>query len=40
MVLQKGVGVEKGQGNEWENQALFDEHGKVLSSICAFEECV
>lgn len=37
---KKGVGVEKGQGNEWENQALFDEHGKVLSSICAFEECV
>ena len=37
---KKGVGVEKGQGNEWENQALFDEHGKVLSSLCAFEECV
>ena len=37
---KKGVGVEKGQGNEWENQALFDEHGKVLSSICGFEECV
>lgn len=32
----KGVGVEKGKGNEWENQALFDNKGKALKGIEAF----
>ena len=34
---KKGVGVAKGQGNKWENQALFDEKGHALESIRAFE---
>lgn len=33
----KGVGVSKGFGNEWENQALFDCNGKALEGIRAFE---
>ena len=33
----KGVGVSKGLGNEWENQALFDYNGKVLEGLRAFE---
>lgn len=33
----KGVGVSKGKGNEWENQAMFDENGHALESIKAFE---
>ena len=32
----KGVGAEKGKGNEWENQALFDNNGHVLKGIKAF----
>lgn len=32
----KGVGVSRGKGNEWENQAMFDSTGHVLESICAF----
>ena len=32
-----GVGVEKGKGNEWENQAMFDNTGHALESIRAFE---
>lgn len=31
-----GVGVGKGSGNEWENQALFDFEGKPLDAIHAF----
>ena len=31
-----GVGVSKGKGNEWENQAMFDHHGHALNSITAF----
>lgn len=26
----KGAGVEKGSGNEWENQAMFDRNGRAL----------
>ena len=33
----KGAGVEKGSGNEWENQAMFDRNGRALSSLHAFE---
>ena len=33
----KGVGVARGKGNEWENQAMFDADGHALESICAFE---
>lgn len=33
----KGVGVSKGKGNEWENQAMFDENGYALESIRVFE---
>ena len=33
----KGVGVSKGLGNEWENQALFDANGKALKGLHAFE---
>lgn len=32
----KGVGVSKGEGNEWENQAVFDSTGHALESIRAF----
>ncbi len=31
-----GVGVSKGEGNEWENQAVFDVTGHALESIRAF----
>ena len=34
---KSGVGVEKGKGNEWENQAMFDNTGHALESIRAFE---
>lgn len=33
----KGVGMEKGSGNEWENQAMFDKNGRALESLKAFE---
>lgn len=33
----KGVGAEKGSGNEWENQAMFDKNGRALESLRAFE---
>ena len=33
----KGVGVARGKGNEWENQAVFDNNGYALKSIKAFE---
>lgn len=33
----KGVGVSKGYGNEWENQAMFDNNGKALDGLRAFE---
>lgn len=33
----KGAGVEKGSGNEWENQAMFDKNGRALDSLHAFE---
>lgn len=33
----KGVGAYKGVGNEWENQALFDQRGRALSGLRAFE---
>lgn len=33
----RGVGVARGKGNEWENQAMFDVSGHALESICAFE---
>ena len=33
----KGVGCIKGAGNEWENQAMFDQTGKALDSLHAFE---
>lgn len=33
----KGVGVARGKGNEWENQAMFDVSGQVLESIRVFE---
>lgn len=33
----KGVGMEKGSGNEWENQAMFDLNGRALESLRAFE---
>ncbi len=32
----EGVGVAKGSGNEWENQALFDFDGKPLEAVKAF----
>ncbi|MCR5416850.1 MAG: arabinogalactan endo-1,4-beta-galactosidase [Pseudobutyrivibrio sp.] len=32
----KGVGAEKNKGNEWENQALFDNNGRVLKGMKAF----
>ncbi len=32
-----GVGVAKGKGNEWENQAVFDADGHALESIRAFD---
>ncbi|MCM1538237.1 MAG: arabinogalactan endo-1,4-beta-galactosidase [bacterium] len=32
----KGAGVEKGSGNEWENQALFDKNGRALEGVKAF----
>ena len=32
-----GVGVMKGEGNEWDNQIMFDANGKVLDSINAFQ---
>lgn len=32
---KEGVGAEKGKGNEWENQALFDNNGMALTSIGA-----
>jgi arabinogalactan endo-1,4-beta-galactosidase len=32
-----GVGVSRGKGNEWENQAMFDSTGHALESICSFE---
>lgn len=31
-----GVGAVKGRGNEWENQALFDEKGRALEALKAF----
>ena len=31
-----GVGVSKGKGNEWENQAMFDNEGHALESLRAF----
>lgn len=31
-----GVGVVRGAGNEWENQALFDEKGRALEALKAF----
>lgn len=31
-----GVGVSKGKGNEWENQAMFDNQGHALESLKAF----
>lgn len=31
-----GVGACKGAGNEWENQALFDENGKPLEALRCF----
>ncbi len=31
-----GVGVSKGKGNEWENQAMFDSEGHALESLRAF----
>ncbi len=33
----KGVGVSKGHGNEWENQAMFDSRGRALDGLRAFE---
>ena len=33
----KGVGMQKGSGNEWENQAMFDKNGRALDSLRAFE---
>lgn len=33
----KGVGCMKGLGNEWENQALFDQAGHALDGLKAFE---
>ena len=33
----KGVGCIKGAGNEWENQAMFDQTGKALDGLHAFE---
>lgn len=33
----KGVGCVKGAGNEWENQAMFDQSGKALDGLHAFE---
>ncbi|MBE5913760.1 MAG: glycosyl hydrolase [Pseudobutyrivibrio ruminis] len=32
----KGVGAEKGKGNEWENQAIFDHNGHALKAINVF----
>lgn len=32
-----GAGVMKGEGNEWDNQIMFDANGKVLDSINAFQ---
>lgn len=32
-----GVGAQKGKGNEWENNALFDNRGHALESIKALE---
>ena len=32
----KGAGAEKGKGNEWENQAIFDNSGHALKAINAF----
>lgn len=33
----KGAGWQKGEGNSWENQCLFDFEGNVLNSIKAFK---
>lgn len=33
----EGVGAVKGNGNEWENQAVFDDTGKALEGLHAFE---
>lgn len=33
----EGVGVEKAKGNEWENQALFDNNGHALKALTAFQ---
>ncbi len=35
---KKGVGAAKGMGNEWENQALFDEKGRPTEGLLAFED--
>lgn len=32
----KGAGWQAGEGNGWDNQAMFDKNGKVLPSIKAF----
>jgi arabinogalactan endo-1,4-beta-galactosidase len=32
-----GVGVMKGMGNEWENQAVFDKNGNAVEGLHAFE---
>lgn len=36
-VATSGVGVGKGLGNQWENQALFDFNNKALDSLNAFQ---
>lgn len=33
----KGVGAMKDSGNEWENQAVFDDKGRALNGLHAFE---
>ncbi|MEN3008955.1 glycosyl hydrolase 53 family protein [Pseudothermotoga sp.] len=34
----RGVGWKTGEGNPWENQALFDFHGRALESLNVLEE--
>jgi arabinogalactan endo-1,4-beta-galactosidase len=37
-IPQKGVGWRTGDGNNWENQALFDFQGKALPSLGVFKQ--